>query len=427
MMKLLAAIVVPPHMSISGGARAAELLSASLADHCDITVASMMNGEGLSATAGGSLPARIAVRSWLPPLVPWSKFSNRYSTLFYRSDLPAIIRKGRFDLVHIHNPMPALEMERVARACTAGRVPYVVSTHGFNEVANGGQVYGFGGLKRLAWKTLVAAPVGRVVARANGIFALSPADFEIVRRMGFAGSELSVVTNGVPIPDLAPRVGDAEILGRLGILADKAPGQITCMFLGNHTPNKGLPILLEAFAGLDRPYLLIVGGEKRPDIDYDGYLGGRRPDQRIVITGRLSDDDIRAALPRRIFSSSRRLPTPSCWSSSKPWRMACRCWPRASAAYRISSPRIAAFWWSPATWLVCARPSPRSPNSRSALPPWGATPGCARLGSSPGTKPANDAVKAYQRVLERQSVTRSDRIVPVRGRTGQQQVIRKGY
>ena len=133
MIKVLAAIVVPPHLSVSGGARAGELLSAALAEHCDITVANMMNGEL------GNLPSaatrRVHVRSWLPPLVPWSRFSNKYSTLFYRSDLPDIVRNGSFDIVHIHNPMPALEMERVARACLARGVPYVVSTHGFNEVA----------------------------------------------------------------------------------------------------------------------------------------------------------------------------------------------------------------------------------------------------------------------------------------------------
>ena len=298
MMKVLAAIVVPPHMSVSGGARAAELLSSAVADRCDITVASMMNGEGLSTKAGGRLPARVPVRNWLPPLVPWSNFSNRYSTLFYRSDLPAIVRNGKFDLVHIHNPMPALEMQRVARACIAAGLPYVVSTHGFNEVANGGQVYGFGGLQRLVWKTLVAAPVARVVAHASGIFALSPADFDIVRTMGFAGSELTVVPNGVPIPDLSPRPGDAAILTRLGISTARDSRRITCMFLGNHTPNKGLPFLLEAFAGLERPYLLIVGGEKRPDINYDQYIRGTRPDQQIIITGRLSEDELRAALAR---------------------------------------------------------------------------------------------------------------------------------
>ena len=297
-MKVLATIVVPPHMSVSGGARAAELLSTALTEHCEISVASMMNGAGVSADPGEYAVARIPVRSWLPPLVPWSRFSNRYSTLFYRSDLPNIVRNGDFDLVHIHNPMPALEMERVARACIGRGTPYVVSTHGFNEVANGGHVYGFDAVRRLAWRALVESPVARVVARASGVFALSAADFEIVRNMGFTGPELTIVSNGVPIPEPVAAGADAPMLARLGIPSPMSPRQITCMFLANHTPNKGLPVLLEAFAGLERPYLLIIGGEKRADVDYGAYVRRCGPGQQIIVTGRLSDAEVGAALRR---------------------------------------------------------------------------------------------------------------------------------
>jgi len=296
--KVLAAIVVPPHLSVSGGARAGELLSSALAGTCDMTVASMMNGEAVASLPGAGTVRRVAVRSWLPRLLPWSRLPNRYSTLFYRSNLPDIVRDGDFDLVHIHNPMPALEMERVARACVRRGIPYVVSTHGFNEVANGGQVYGFDPLRRLAWKALVEAPVARVVAGAGGMFALSPADFPIVRAMGFKGTELSVVANGIPMPEPAAPGADAAALAGLGIEPQRVAGQITCMFLANHTPNKGLPILLEAFARLERPYLLIVGGEKRTDVDYDAYVRSCRPGQKIIVTGRLADEEVAAALRR---------------------------------------------------------------------------------------------------------------------------------
>ncbi len=298
MIKVLAAIVVPPHMSVSGGARAAELLSSALTSSCDVTVASMMGGDGLLASPQDRLPKRVEVKCWLPPLVPWSKLHGRYSTLFYRSNLPRIIRDGDFDIVHIHNPLPALEMERVARACMAKKISYVVSTHGFNEVANGGSVYGFGTLQRLAWQQLVVAPVSRVVANADGMFALSQADFDIVRNMGFAGEELSVVTNGVVVPDPITPDDAAAKLGSLGIPTASESAVPTFMFLGNHTPNKGLPVLLEAFDGLEDPFLLIVGGEKRPDVDYDRYTRNRAPQQKIVITGRLSDDEVAAAFAR---------------------------------------------------------------------------------------------------------------------------------
>jgi len=297
-MKVLAAIVVPPHLSMSGGARAAERLSAALAGHCTMTVASMMHADvsGLGNTVGA--PRRVDVRCWLPPLLPWSRLPNRYRTLFYRSSIPAIISSGAFDLVHIHNPMPALEMLRVAQACRAKGIPYVVSTHGFNEVWNGGAVYGFDIARRLVWSVLVQQPVARVVKHASGVFALSPADVPIVRGMGFEGTELIFVPNGVDVPP-ADEVGqDREILLGRGISPERQPGQITCMFLANHTPNKGVTVLLEAFSSLDRPYLLIVGGEKRQEVDYEKYLRRCRRGQEIVVTGRLTDAEVSPLLRR---------------------------------------------------------------------------------------------------------------------------------
>src|SRR5262249_28853109 len=157
-------------------------------------------------------------------------------TLFYQSDLPALVARSSYDLVHIHNPMPALEMARVARACSARKIPYVISTHGFNEIANGGSIYGFDPLKRQIWERLVVAPVRKTVAGAAGIFALSPADVPIAHDMGFRG-EPHIVCNGVTIPSLGECVQDLAALDRLGVPRERPRGQITCMFLANHTPN----------------------------------------------------------------------------------------------------------------------------------------------------------------------------------------------
>jgi glycosyltransferase involved in cell wall biosynthesis len=42
---------------------------------------------------------------------------------------------------------------------------------------------------------------------------------------------------------------------------------------------------------------LIIGGERRPDIDYDGIPAGDA-DRRIVVTGRLSDAEVSALMRR---------------------------------------------------------------------------------------------------------------------------------
>ena len=294
MIRVLSVIVAPPHLSVSGAGRAGEQLSTALAEHCQVTVASMMGPQ--SAVEDGRL-RRIAVNVTLPRLLRSQRVPNRYRTLFYRSNIPEIIRSGQFDVVHIHNPMPALEMARIARACRRAQIPYVVSTHGFNEIANGARVYAFGFLKQMLWKALVSIPVAATVRGAAAVFTLSAADNDIVRQMGFANAGLASVPNGVPAPAPADAALDETVYRRLG-LPERSPRQLTCMFLANHTPNKGLPVLLSAFSQLECPYLLIVGGEKRPEVDYSLALRQRRPDQQIVVTGRLSDDEVIALFRR---------------------------------------------------------------------------------------------------------------------------------
>jgi glycosyltransferase involved in cell wall biosynthesis len=297
-MRVLAAIVAPPHLTASGGAKAGELLSATLASSCDMTVASMMDGPvGAQAGPGAGKAARVPVRSHLPLLYPSARAMTRYRALFYRSNIPQIVRSGNYDLVHLHNPTPALEMARVARACRAAKIPYVVSTHGFNEVANGRAIYGFDPIRRELWKRLVEAPVAEVVRQAAAVFALSPADFGIVRSMGFAGA-ISVVSNGVPIPAAAEPKSDETVLERFGLSPAGTAGPLTCMFLANHTPNKGLPHLLDAFAALEMPYQLIVGGDTRDGIDYERAKRRCRPGQSVIVTGRLLDAEVAALLRR---------------------------------------------------------------------------------------------------------------------------------
>ncbi|WP_332692926.1 glycosyltransferase family 4 protein [Bosea sp. (in: a-proteobacteria)] len=294
MIKVLAAIVAPPHLNVSGAGRAAEQLSIALAQHCDITIASMMGAQIREAEQ--SEICRVPVTVGLPPFLPWRHVPNRYRTLFYGSDISEMVRSGSFDLVHLHNPMPALEMARIARACRGAGVPYVVSTHGFNEIAHGARIYGFGRLRRLVWQALVTRPVQQAVRGAAAVLGLSPADREIVDTMGFAGS-FAVVPNGVPMPGPFDASEDSAICVRLGVPARRR-GELTCMFLANHTPNKGLPVLLEAFDGLTCPYTLIVGGEKRAEIDYALASLTRRADQRIIVTGRLSDRQVQALFRR---------------------------------------------------------------------------------------------------------------------------------
>lgn len=294
MMKILTAIVAPPHMSTSGAARAAEKLSMALSAYASVTVASMLPKQHPE-----SLVTHHKVRTSLPWGLPWSWLPKRYRTLFYRSDIGDLIRRGSYDLVHLHNPMPALEMARIAAACRQSGTPYVVSTHGFNEVGNGLNIYGFGPVRRWIWRTLVYRPIARVVREAAAILLLSPADATIVEAMGTRDADTFIVPNGIELPKAGDPTQDAATLKKFGLEGDEAnqlAGQLTCMFLANHTPNKGLPVLMSAFQSLDLPFLLIIGGEQRPGIDYDGFVRSLKKGQRAIVTGRLEDHEVPALL-----------------------------------------------------------------------------------------------------------------------------------
>lgn len=296
-LRVLAAVIVPPHLTASGGARAAAQLSDALAPYCAIDLASMMPAPNDTPphSAPHDAARRLPVRTWLPGPLPWQRLPTRHRTLFYRSDLPERIAAGGYDLVHIHNPMPALEMARVSAACRRAGTPYVVSTHGFNEVANGEAIYGFDWARRQVWQQLVVRPVAKVVRHAAAVFALSPADLPILRAMGFGGPNV-IVPNGIDLPPPPDPTVQAATLARLGIPAT-TPGVPMFFFLANHTPNKGLPVLLDAMARLDRPFLLVIGGERRASVDY-AAAAATRPGQRILVTGRLADAEVQALFQR---------------------------------------------------------------------------------------------------------------------------------
>ncbi|MBP1687267.1 MAG: glycosyl transferase, group 1 [Deltaproteobacteria bacterium] len=293
-MKVLAAIVSAPHWLVAGGPNAALRLSAALAKICDIDLARMAaadateNSGGLTIfDLGCSNPFALARR-----IVPRSLFM-----LFYKARIPDLIRTGRYDLVHIHNPLPALEMQRIARACLHAQVPYVVSTHGLVELASKGTAVGLGRLERIAWRLLVDAPFRYVLRHAASVMALSPADVPILNDIGCGSGRIDVVPNGVDVPAAPadPR-GLGEVCRKFGLPFPKPVGVPVGMFLGNHTKNKGVAVLLDAFSGYHGPFRMIVAGSQRDYIDYDSYLKMAKPNQTFHFPGFVCDEEAGALL-----------------------------------------------------------------------------------------------------------------------------------
>jgi starch synthase len=297
--RVLAAIVAPPHLGVSGAVRAGLDLSVALADaHCEMDVALMADVDD-ETTLGR---ARVIRQRTTNPLSFTRRFlPNRYRTLFYRAPIGRLIRQGRYDLVHIHNLMPTAQMRRVAEAATAADIPYVVSTHGIVEAIGGPAVYSLNALpQRLAWRAFVDRPLRWVFPHAAGVLALSSSDIELVASLGVPESVVSVVPNAVSegfvreIP--GPEIDKVLVEVGLGDLDEQ--GLPLCFFLANHANSKGIDVLLAAVDGLRSPIALVVGGQRRDHLDYARWERSSRADHRIIFPGALDLERLQALYAR---------------------------------------------------------------------------------------------------------------------------------
>ncbi len=291
-MKVLAAVIIPPHLSASGAANAAKHLSASLANYCDIDIAILSLQEVTSNFGKARLLARKSsnILSFTKDFLP-----NKFRTLFYRADIPTLIENGSYDLVHLHNVIPALETKRVAQTCVKKGIPYVISTHGFFEVTSSGNAYSLKHIhEKLAWKFLIEKPLDYIVEYADKIFALSPFEYPLLDKLGIEEKRIEIVTNGVSQDFFATRdLKQIDLIAKRLDLPKLSDEEIPVgIFLGNHTKNKGVEILLEAFNQIEKPFILIVCGQKRDDIDYNRFSSNLSPKQKIIFTDWISDEDV---------------------------------------------------------------------------------------------------------------------------------------
>ena len=291
-MKVLAAIIVPPYLSASGAVTAAIALSTHLAAYCQIDIA-VMAGQTEQTTMGkAQLLKRQAhnplwfTKGWLP---------DKVRTLFYTSDIPDLIEQGNYQLVHIHNPMPTLEMKRIAATCLKYNIPYVVSTHGFVEITSLKHAYKLNFLQQIAEQLFVQQPFRFVVDHATMLLGLSPSDSPLLRMLGVPESKITIVPNGVDefYYQRPSEETMRAICEKFALPYPKPPDIPVCCFLGNHTRNKGLDILVQAFWQTKHPYLLVVGGKKR-DYPYAQFSAKCGPQQQMIFTDRLDEQEILA-------------------------------------------------------------------------------------------------------------------------------------
>jgi phosphatidyl-myo-inositol alpha-mannosyltransferase len=186
------------------------------------------------------------------------------------------LRNGRYDVVHIHEPVvPLLGWDAL---CSAGELPLVGTFHTYSEnrLTNGIAAVALGGRRRMN--------------RLHVRIAVSEAAAWTARR--FYGGRYRIVPNGVHVPD-AKALDAVDQLDARDELAD--PRELRILFIGQAVQRKGLPVLLRAFEALREqvPATLTLVGAGPEEVAHMML-----DDRNVRALGKVSEQRKRAELAR---------------------------------------------------------------------------------------------------------------------------------
>jgi phosphatidylinositol alpha-mannosyltransferase len=169
------------------------------------------------------------------------------------------VRRGGFDVAHLHEPLaPMAGYGLVLRT----PLPMVGTYHRSGVSRWVGPLHP---LTKLVGQRLQVRVAVSEAARETGLSE--------------GGGEFEVLFNGVEMDRFESAVPHRDPEGRP-----------TVLFLGRHEPRKGLEVLLDAFALLERPAVLWVAGAA-PGVEVQ-----RRRGPRVEWLGQLSDDEVASRL-----------------------------------------------------------------------------------------------------------------------------------
>ena len=292
--KYLAVVVTPPEFKVSGGVKAGLELSRALGHICPYEIALMADQDSVETELSGLLVNRFRCQNQLGSL---ARFAPRaLHTISFRSPgLAAHIVRTRPNIVHFHNPHPSAALWGLAKVCLAENIPYVISAHGFVEFVNVTSWLGNNPLKTTAFEWLAKTPFRRAVANAEAILLTSPPEHEVADALDIPTEKRFVVTNGYD-PFFAQPALESDLIqvrDRFG-LDGQSP---VFLFVGNHTPNKGIDTLLTACHHAQRKWRVVIGGAIRTTEEHMALLSTynvSRLGEQVVFTDFLSREELRA-------------------------------------------------------------------------------------------------------------------------------------
>jgi starch synthase len=291
-LRVAAVVITPPTFKASGGVSAAIQLTQRIAKLADSTLFVMAENDGETVEDG----LRIVRQKAKNPVLPLRKLLPRQAvSIAWRPNIKSWLREGRFDIVHFHNPHPPGALKAAAEACMELNLPYVISTHGFVEFNEFSRGFGAPAWQKPLLAILVRRPVVYVVRNAARILMLSPQEEPILSGMGAKTPNLRVVSNGVD-PYFAERLPAEErqrLIARFNLPSDRT----LILYVGNHTANKGLDVLLRALPLMHEKAAAVLAGAIRSREEHARLLadnGISGTDERLLFTDFITREELRA-------------------------------------------------------------------------------------------------------------------------------------
>jgi len=291
-MKVGAIAITPPEFRASGGVSAALQLMERVAELTETRMMVMSTEEG-TAKRGELIVDSVKASSVFGALNQY--MPSKIKTLSWRADFDDWLARTKPEIVHLHNPHPPGALLSAARACLSRGIPYVISTHGFVEYNDYSKAYSAPIWQKLLINKLVREPLVEVVRQADRVFMLSPEERDIFLSMDVPENRLSIVSNGIDPIYLNPF--SASELARITDKFNIPSGKPILFFVGNHTRNKGIDLVLKSWKEMKTDAFLIIGGGIRSAGEHNQMLidAGLNTDEKdVIFTGFLDDDELKS-------------------------------------------------------------------------------------------------------------------------------------
>jgi alpha-maltose-1-phosphate synthase len=289
---------------LGGAAVAAEMHSASMASLYPVELWRMwdVNEEiQVESLKICNYKTKSTLPSFLAKLLP-----KQPQAPFFDSDILSDIVKLQPSIVHLQNPIPSIAFERIIKRCSELNIRVVVSTHGFFEIFNPNPKYNL--YQKLAWKFFITTPFIRSLKYIDAFVSGYPEERKLLAKYEVEENKIHLVPNGVSSFFLTPPSTDEclTVWNKFNI----DPKLPTLLFIGNHTWNKGIEVVMKLATGIDYPgkINIVVGGRLTNPEEQQQWEQKYPPSEKVNVT---FTDYLTASEQKVLYSKSTLLLFPS--------------------------------------------------------------------------------------------------------------------